>query len=93
MCLPYAPCIQKRLYSNLRILLCHEAKAPCRHAMGHSFRSRLEQVEGGGMAVIRMKDLTEDNRLNVAAMARIEPSEIKARQRVEPDDIVTEQRG
>ncbi|MEW8309782.1 MAG: restriction endonuclease subunit S [Candidatus Thiodiazotropha endolucinida] len=62
-------------------------------AMGHSFRSRLEQVEGGGMAVIQMKDLTEDNRLNVEAMARIELSEVKARQHVAPDDIVFRSRG
>lgn len=62
-------------------------------AMGHSFRSRLEQVEGGGMAVIQMKDLTEDNRLNVASMARIDLAEVNARQYVEPNDIVFRSRG
>ncbi|MCU7859298.1 MAG: restriction endonuclease subunit S [Candidatus Thiodiazotropha sp. (ex Lucinoma kastoroae)] len=61
--------------------------------MGHSFRSRLEQVEGGNMAVIQMKDLTEDNRLNVAAMARVDLGEVKTRQYVEPNDIVFRSRG
>lgn len=62
-------------------------------AMGHSFRSRLEQVEDGGMAVIQMKDLTEDNRLNASAMAHIDLAEVKARQYVEPNDILFRSRG
>lgn len=30
--------------------------------MGYSFRSRLEASEGGGVAVIQMKDLLDDKR-------------------------------
>lgn len=61
--------------------------------MGHSFRSRLEQVEGGGLAVIQMKDLTEDNRLDVSSMARVDQAEIKVRQHVAQNDIVFRSRG
>ena len=62
-------------------------------SMGHSFRSRLEPVDGGCLAVIQMKDLTEDNRLAVDGVARIDLSDVNPRQLVAIEDIVLRSRG
>lgn len=62
-------------------------------AMGYSFRSRLEASPDGNIAVIQMKDLTEDNRLDSTALARVELSEIKPRQLVAIGDIIFRSRG
>lgn len=61
--------------------------------MGHSFRSRLERVDGGNLSVIQMKDLTEDNRLDVDGMAQVELADAKLRQYVALNDIVFRSRG
>lgn len=62
-------------------------------AMGYSFRSRLEAASDGDLAVIQMRDLTDDNRLDPAALTRIELAEAKPRQFVRPGDIVFRSRG
>ena len=61
--------------------------------MGYTFRSRLEAAPDGGLAVIQMKDLTDDNRLNPEALTRIEPTEVKPHQLVAPGDIIFRSRG
>ena len=61
--------------------------------MGYSFRSRLETASDGDLAVIQMRDLTDDNRLEPAALTRIELAEAKPRQFVRLGDIVFRSRG
>ena len=61
--------------------------------MGHSFRSRLERTEGGNLSVIQMKDLTEDNRLDIDGLTQVDLEELKPHQYVQPDDIVFRSRG
>ncbi len=61
--------------------------------MGHAFRSRLEAVPDGNVAVIQMKDLTDDNHLDPVALARIEFGEARPRQFVHLGDIVFRSRG
>ncbi len=60
---------------------------------GYTFRSRLEAAPGGNMAVIQMKDLTDDNRLDPATLTRIESTEASPRQLVTPGDILFRSRG
>jgi hypothetical protein len=40
--------------------------------MGYSFRSRLEASECGGVAVIQMKDLLDDNTVGCGGLVRID---------------------
>ncbi len=61
--------------------------------MGYAFRSRLEAAPDGSLAVIQMKDLTDDNRLDSVALTRIEFAEVKPRQLVAPGDIIFRSRG
>ena len=61
--------------------------------MGYTFRSRLEATPDGNLAVIQMKDLSDDNRLELAALARIEHAEAKPRRFVRPGDIIFRSRG
>ncbi|MET0003656.1 MAG: restriction endonuclease subunit S [Candidatus Thiodiazotropha sp.] len=61
--------------------------------MGHSFRSRLERVEGGNLPVIQMKDLAEDNRLNTEGLVSLDMDDVKARQYVMENDIIFRSRG
>ena len=42
--------------------------------MGYSFRSRLEPSEGGGVAVIQMKDLLDDNTVWCNDLIKIDAS-------------------
>ncbi len=60
---------------------------------GYAFRSRLEATPNGGLAVIQMKDLTDDNRLDPVALARIELDGVQPRQFVHPGDIIFRSRG
>ena len=45
--------------------------------MGYSFRSRLEAIEDGGVAVIQMKDLRDDNTVDCGALAMIGMKDVK----------------
>jgi len=40
--------------------------------MGYSFRTRLDVKESGAVAVIQMKDLTDDNRVDCSNLARVD---------------------
>ena len=62
-------------------------------SMGHTFRSRLEAVSDGDLAVIQMKDLTDDNRLDPMALTRIELATARPSQFVTPGDILFRSRG
>ena len=61
--------------------------------MGHSFRTRLDPDQSGNVAVIQMKDLTEDNRLNRDELVVIDMEELKEKHRVEVNDIAFRSRG
>jgi len=61
--------------------------------MGNSFRSRLEPDPNGNMAVIQMKDLTEDNRLNDQELVQIDMQDSKEHHRVKKNDIAFRSRG
>ncbi len=61
--------------------------------MGHSFRSRLEQVPGGNVAVIQMKDLGDDNRLDGRNLALTEMPEVKEHHRIRQNDLIFRSRG
>jgi len=62
-------------------------------AMGYAFRSRLEAVPDGNLAVIQMKDLTSDNRLDPTDLTRIEHASVKPRQLMQTGDIIFRSRG
>jgi len=61
--------------------------------MGYSFRTRLESVDSGNVAVIQMKDLTEQNRVDCGALTRIDMENPKAHHLVRLGDLVFRSRG
>jgi excinuclease UvrABC nuclease subunit len=61
--------------------------------MGFSFRSRLEQMEAGEIAVIQMKDLTDQNRVDCRGLMRIDMEKVKEHHLVQPGDLVFRSRG
>lgn len=60
--------------------------------MGYSFRSRIEQT-GGQTAVIQMKDLTVDNRVDCGQLVRVDMDSLKHHHLVRPGDLVFRCRG
>ena len=61
--------------------------------MGYSFRSRLESSEGGGVAVIQMKDLLADNTVGCDDLVRIDLDAVKAHHLAQRGDLVFRSRG
>jgi restriction endonuclease S subunit len=61
--------------------------------MGYSFRSRLEADEGGGVAVIQMKDLLDDNTVGCDGLIRINMEAMKAHHLAQKGDLVFRSRG
>ncbi|KTD62651.1 EcoKI restriction-modification system protein HsdS [Legionella santicrucis] len=61
--------------------------------MGYSFRSRLEPEQTGNIAVIQMKDLTEDNLVDRQSLVLIELNDFKEHHKVELNDLVFRSRG
>ncbi len=61
--------------------------------MGYSFRSRLETIEGGRVAVIQMKDLLDDNTVNCDDLVRIDMEGIKDHHLAQRGDLVFRSRG
>jgi hypothetical protein len=61
--------------------------------IGYSFRSRLESSGSGTVAVIQMKDLTDDNRVDCGRLALVETVHPKAHHVVRPGDLVFRSRG
>lgn len=61
--------------------------------MGYSFRSRLEASEGGGVAVIQMKDLLDDNTVGCDGLVRINMESMKDHHLAQRGDLVFRSRG
>lgn len=61
--------------------------------MGYSFRTRLEASDHGGIAVIQMKDLQDDNTVNCDDLIKIEFNDIKDRHLTQKYDLVFRSRG
>lgn len=61
--------------------------------MGHTFRTRLEQTPNGNVAVVQMKDLGKDNRLDDSKLALVLMHNLKERQRVRQNDLIFRSRG
>ena len=61
--------------------------------MGYPFRARLEIVEGGNVAVIQMKDIDENSRLDAGGLVPVRLSEVKDIHRVTEGDILFRSRG
>jgi len=60
---------------------------------GYSFRSRLETLDTGAIAVIQMKDLTGANRVNCDDLARVDMELPKEHHLVLPGDLIFRSRG
>ena len=61
--------------------------------MGYSFRSRLEASEGGGVAVIQMKDLLDDNTVGCDGLVKIDLDAVKEHHLAQKGDLVFRSRG
>jgi restriction endonuclease S subunit len=61
--------------------------------MGYSFRSRLEASEGGGVAVIQMKDLRDDNTVNCDDLVKIDMEGVKEHHLAQKGDLAFRSRG
>lgn len=61
--------------------------------MGLSFRSRIEPDADGNVAVIQMRDLTEDNKLDYRTLTTVNINGIDERHLVECKDLVFRSRG
>ncbi|MBW1939935.1 MAG: restriction endonuclease subunit S, partial [Deltaproteobacteria bacterium] len=61
--------------------------------MGYSFRSRLETMENGGVAVIQMKDLSLENTVVCSGLAKIDMDVLKDHHLVKKGDLVFRSRG
>ncbi|NLK84251.1 MAG: restriction endonuclease subunit S [Lentisphaerae bacterium] len=61
--------------------------------MGYSFRSRLEPSEGGGVAVIQMKDLLDDNTVWCNDLIKIDMNGVKEHHLAQRGDLIFRSRG
>lgn len=61
--------------------------------LGQSFRNRLERDEDENIAVVQMKDLTAENRINITALVRVYLKKINKRQLIKKNDIIFRARG
>ncbi len=61
--------------------------------MGLSFRSRIEPDTDGNVAVIQMRDLTEDNKLDHSNLTTININDINERHLVQYKDLIFRSRG
>ena len=61
--------------------------------MGYSFRARLEFMDSGAVAVIQMKDLTDQNRVDCSTLARVDMMKPKEHHLAKPGDLIFRSRG
>lgn len=61
--------------------------------MGLVFRERLEPAQGGNVPVIQMRNLTEDNRLDVRNLLRIQLDDVSEHHFVQHKDLIFRSRG
>lgn len=60
---------------------------------GYSFRTRLESMETGSVAVIQMKDLTDSNQVRCDQLAKVDMDAPKGHHLVRPGDLIFRSRG
>ncbi len=61
--------------------------------MGYSFRTRLESMDSGKVAVIQMKDLTDRNLVDCSTLARVDMEKPKEHHLAKPGDLIFRSRG
>ncbi len=61
--------------------------------MGYSFRARLDSLASGAVAVIQMKDLTDQNRVDCNALARVDMEKPKEHHLAKSGDLIFRSRG
>lgn len=61
--------------------------------MGYSFRSRLEASGAGGVAVIQMRDLCDDNIVDCDGLVKIDMDDMKGHHLAQRGDLVFRSRG
>ena len=61
--------------------------------MGYSFRARLESMDSGAVAVIQMKDLTNQNRVDCSALVRVDMENPKEHHLAKKGDLIFRSRG
>jgi hypothetical protein len=61
--------------------------------MGYSFRARLEFIDTGRISVIQMKDLTDQNRVDIKALVLVDMEKPKKHHLVKPGDLIFRSRG
>lgn len=61
--------------------------------MGYSFRSRVEPLAAGDVAVIQMKDIDESNLVHVEGLVRVQMPDLKGHHLVRPGDLLFRSRG
>jgi len=61
--------------------------------MGYSFRARLESMDSGAVAVIQMKDLTDQNRVDCSTLARVDIVNPKEHHLAKRGDLIFRSRG
>ncbi len=61
--------------------------------VGYSFRSRIEPGDGGNVAVIQMKDLNEDNRVDCSNLSRVNMDNVREANLVLKGDLIFRSRG
>ncbi len=61
--------------------------------MGYSFRARLEASEGGGVAVIQMKNLLDNNTVSCDGLVKIDMEAVKEHHLAQKGDLVFRSRG
>jgi len=61
--------------------------------MGYSFRSRLESVANGNVAVIQMKDLLDDNKVGCDDLIKVDMETVKDHHLARKGDLIFRSRG
>jgi restriction endonuclease S subunit len=61
--------------------------------MGYSFRTKIEPAASGNVSVIQMKDLTENDEINLSSVDRIDLADFKESHLVQSGDLVFRSRG
>jgi restriction endonuclease S subunit len=61
--------------------------------MGYSFRTRLESMDSGTVSVIQMKDLTDQNRVDIKALVLIDMENPRDHHLVRTGDLIFRSRG
>lgn len=61
--------------------------------MGYSFRTRIEPVSDGDIAVVQMKDLADDNTVNLDEVVKISMLEVKEHHFLKEGDLIFRSRG